>query len=64
MPDSEIAKIMSVINGEGVLIGKTNRSFDGNLNNVITFAPALMADKDILDKIVGAVRKGIENYCK
>lgn len=64
MPDSEIAKIMATINGEGVLIGKTNRSFNNNLNNVITFAPALIADKEILDRIVAAVRKGLENYCK
>lgn len=64
MSDKEIGKIMAGINGEGVLVGKTNRSFNNNLNNVITFAPALNADKEILDKIIAAVKVGLEKYCK
>jgi len=63
MSDAVLGQIMANIANEGVLAGKTNRSFP-NQNNVIAFAPALIATKDDIDRIVSAVRIGLENSCK
>jgi taurine-pyruvate aminotransferase len=44
--------------GQGVIIGATNRSVPG-FNNTLLFAPALIATKDDIDEITGAVDKAL-----
>ena len=50
-------KVMAVVAdcmAQGVIIGASNRSMPG-FNNTLLFAPALIATKDDLDQVVGAV---------
>jgi len=46
---------------QGVIIGRTNRSFQ-DFNNTLAFSPALIARKDDIDEIVAAVDRAIERY--
>ena len=55
--------VMRHIGGEGVLVGRTNRSLPG-LNNTLTIAPPLIIDKADVDEIVAAVQVGIEKGCQ
>lgn len=53
--------LLSIIKGiadQGVLVGRTNRSLPG-LNNIINLAPALVATKADIDRIVSAIRNAI-----
>ena len=45
--------------GQGVLLGKMNRSVPGR-NNIITIAPAYIITKDEIDRIVSALRAALE----
>jgi taurine-pyruvate aminotransferase len=64
LEEGKVGKVIADIAAEGVLVGRTNRSFNNNLNNTLAFAPALVADKAVLDKIVNAVRIGLEKACE
>ena len=55
--------VMRTITGEGVLVGKTTRSFPG-LNNTINIAPPLIVTRADVDEIVDAVKVGIEHGCQ
>jgi len=55
--------IVADIATQGVLVGKTSRSLPG-LNNTINLAPALIATKDQIDRIVDAIRRAIEKGSK
>jgi taurine-pyruvate aminotransferase len=55
--------VMARITAEGVLVGKTTRSFQ-ELNNTINIAPPLIVTKADVDEIVDAVKVGIEEGCK
>ena len=53
--------LMGIIKGiadQGVLVGRTNRSLPG-LNNIINLAPALVATKADIDRIVSAIRNAV-----
>ena len=53
--------LLSIIKGiadQGVLVGRTNRSLPG-LNNIINLAPALMATRADIDRIVSVIRNVI-----
>lgn len=54
-----IGQILGSAAAEGVLLGKMNRSVPG-YNNVIQFAPALIVSKEEIDRMVSAVRNGLE----
>ncbi|MBN8187000.1 MAG: aminotransferase class III-fold pyridoxal phosphate-dependent enzyme [Rhodobacteraceae bacterium] len=56
--EAQIGAVVVGCAAEGVIIGATNRSVPG-LNNVLCFAPALIATKDDIDQIVGAVDKSL-----
>ena len=56
--EAQIGAVVAGCAAEGVIIGATNRSVPG-LNNVLCFAPALIATKDDIDQIVGAVDKSL-----
>ncbi|SDE68191.1 taurine-pyruvate aminotransferase [Salipiger thiooxidans] len=56
--EAQIGAVVAGCATEGVIIGATNRSVPG-LNNVLCFAPALIATKDDIDQIVGAVDKSL-----
>jgi taurine-pyruvate aminotransferase len=43
---------------QGVMIGRTNRAIDAR-NNVLLFAPALMATKDDIDMAVAALDQAL-----
>lgn len=58
-----MAAVLSRIADEGVLVGKTTRSFHG-LNNTINIAPPLIVTKADVDEIVDAVKLGIERGCR
>lgn len=53
-----LMNIIKEIADHGVLVGRTNRSIPG-LNNTINLAPALVATRDDVDRIVAAIRKAI-----
>jgi len=55
--------VMARITAQGVLVGKTTRSFQ-ELNNTINIAPPLIVTKADVDEIVNAVKVGIEEGCK
>jgi len=44
---------------QGVIIGRTNRSFT-DLNNTLCLAPALIATKDDLDEIFSSIDAALE----
>ncbi|WP_284700558.1 aminotransferase family protein [Pseudosulfitobacter koreensis] len=55
------AKVQAVVGNcmaQGVIIGATNRSLPGK-NNSLCFSPALIATKDDIDHIIGAVDKAL-----
>ncbi len=54
-----MAQLMGNVMAEGVIVGRTNTSFDG-LNNIMNFAPSLIITKEQVDTIVSAVSAAIE----
>ena len=56
--EAQVGAVVAGCAAEGVIIGATNRSVPG-LNNVLCFAPALIATRDDIDQIVGAVDKSL-----
>ncbi len=60
MPESVMAAIQADCMGQGVIIGRTNRSLVG-LNNTICLSPALICTTDDLDQIVEAIDNAITN---
>lgn len=65
VPVSEefIGKIIADITAQGVLVGRTNRSFK-NQNNIINLAPALIATKEDIDQILQAIKNSLEKFSK
>ncbi|SDO48183.1 aminotransferase family protein [Desulforhopalus singaporensis] len=57
--EAEMATIMGNVLGQGVIVGRTNSSFDG-LNTVMNFAPSLIITKEQVDTVVAAIRNAIE----
>jgi len=55
--------VVGRIAAEGVLVGKTTRSFP-TLNNTINIAPPLIVSRADIDEIVDAVKVGIEEGCR
>lgn len=59
--ESDMARLMANVADQGVLAGKTTSSLPGN-NTIMNFAPALIAAGEDIDRIVAAVKAGIENF--
>lgn len=59
--EADMGRIMANVAAEGVLVGRTNTSLPGN-NTIMNFAPALIATKDDIDRILAAVKAGIEKF--
>lgn len=57
--EAQMAQLMGAVTQEGVLVGRTNASFNG-LNNIMNFAPSLIITKEQVDTIVAAVAAAIE----
>jgi len=55
-----VMKIAADCLKQGVIIGRTNRSFH-KLNNTICLSPALICTKDDIDEIVNAIDKAMTN---
>jgi taurine-pyruvate aminotransferase len=55
-----VMKIAAECLKQGVIIGRTNRSFH-KLNNTICLSPALICTKDDIDEIVNAIDKAMTN---
>ncbi len=55
-----LMNIVKEIADRGVLVGRTNRSLPG-LNNTINLAPALVATKGDIDRIVSAIRNAVSD---
>ncbi len=60
IPESVMAAIQADCMGQGVIIGRTNRSLVG-LNNTICLSPALICTTDDLDQIVESIDNAITN---
>ncbi len=58
--ESVAAKVVADCLEQGVMIGRTNRSFV-DLNNTLCLSPALIATRDDLDEIVSAIDKALAN---
>jgi len=56
--ESFVIKVAGSCAGDGVIVGRTNRSFE-KYNNILTLSPALIAGKSELDEIVAAIDAGI-----
>ncbi|MBI5520411.1 MAG: aminotransferase class III-fold pyridoxal phosphate-dependent enzyme [Desulfovibrio sp.] len=56
--EAHVLKVVGDIAAQGVLVGRTNRSLPGH-NNIINLAPALVATKDDIDTILGAVKNAL-----
>ncbi|MEZ4417275.1 MAG: aminotransferase class III-fold pyridoxal phosphate-dependent enzyme [Gemmatimonadota bacterium] len=63
MREDVMGVVQARVAQEGVLIGKTTRSFRG-LNNTLNIAPPLIVTKADVDEIVEAVKVGIDQGCK
>jgi taurine-pyruvate aminotransferase len=59
--EQDMARLMNLVAAEGVLAGRTNTSIPGN-NNIMNFAPALIAEKTDIDEIVSAVKRALEKF--
>jgi taurine-pyruvate aminotransferase len=59
LPEPEVAKILSAITVQRVLVGSTMRSLPG-YNNTINLAPALIITKNDIDRIVAAIKHALE----
>jgi len=57
-----IIKIAAHCQANGVIIGRTNRSFREH-NNTIALSPALIATQSDIDEIVAALDKAIAEVC-
>lgn len=57
--EAEMARLMAAVAEEGVLAGRTTSSLPGN-NTIMNFAPALVATRDEIDRIVAAVKRAVE----
>ncbi len=57
--ESYIAKIVGHCARNGVLLGRTNRSFD-ELNNTLLITPALIVGRTEIDEIISALDKALE----
>ena len=58
LPEKMVQAVVADCLAQGVIIGASNRSMPG-YNNTLLFAPALIATKDDLDQVVGAVGKAL-----
>jgi len=56
--EAEIGAVTADCMAQGVIIGAQNRSVPGH-NNTLLFAPALIATKDDIDQITGAVDRAL-----
>lgn len=57
--EEEMAALVANVMAQGVIVGRTNSSFDG-LNTVMNFAPSLIITKEQVDVVVAAVKNAIE----
>ncbi len=55
MPEAKVAAVLGEVLAQGVIIGMTNRSLDGGLNNTLCLSPALIATAENIDEIVNAI---------
>jgi taurine-pyruvate aminotransferase len=60
--ENVMGAVMARITAQGVLVGKTTRSFP-ELNNTINIAPPLIVTRSDVDEIVEAVKVGIVEGC-
>lgn len=56
--EAQVGAVVADCMAQGVIIGAQNRSVPG-FNNTLLFAPALIATKDDIDQITGAVDKAL-----
>jgi taurine-pyruvate aminotransferase len=61
VPESVAISIAAECMKQGVIIGRTNRSFR-DFNNTLAFSPALIATKDDIDEIVVALDHALRLY--
>ena len=58
MPESYAASIAAHCMRDGVIIGRTNRSFE-EYNNTLCLSPALIATARDIDDVVDALDRGL-----
>ncbi len=59
LAEEKVIAICMDMAANGVLVGRTNRSFPGQ-NNIINIAPAYVVNKDQCDAILAALKNGIK----
>lgn len=60
VPETYAMSVAAHCMGQGVIIGRTNRSFE-QFNNTLCFSPALIAGRSEIDEIVQAVDVALES---
>lgn len=59
LPEETLIALCGEMAAQGVLVGRTNRSFTGS-NNVMNFAPAYIVTKDDIDLILETLEKAMQ----
>lgn len=59
LPEGKVVAICGEMAANGVLVGRTNRSFKGG-NNIINLAPAYVVTRQDIDTIIDTFKKAIE----
>ena len=55
LDEKRVQAVVADCMGQSVIIGATNRSLDGGLNNTLCLSPALIATADDIDRITDAI---------
>ncbi|AYG70889.1 MULTISPECIES: hypotaurine--pyruvate aminotransferase Tpa [unclassified Rhizobium] len=55
LDEKRVQAVVAECLAQGVIIGATNRSLQGGLNNTLCLSPALIATADEIDRITGAI---------
>ena len=62
MEESVTARVVGECMKQGVIIGKTTRSFR-ELNNTLCLSPALVCTKSDIDEIINALDNSFKTVC-
>lgn len=63
LDEKRVQAVMANCLVQGVIIGATNRSLNGGLNNTLCLSPALIAKADDIDRITDAIDTALTQVC-
>lgn len=63
LDERRVQAVVAECLNQGVIIGATNRSLRGGLNNTLCLSPALIAAADDIDRITDAIDNALAKVC-